>query len=102
VDGSRFEPTVQIPQLSLAAGVFPEHVPETVVHAAAATEFDAVGIWIEPDLWTPRARELLSALPTGLPLSTELRSKQLRSSWPEPVARARRVLEATRRFFENA
>jgi len=262
---------VQVPHLSLAAGVFPEHVPETVVHAAAAAGFDAVGIWIEPDLWTPtRAREvrrqiadnnlkildaevvwirpgelgsntfraidiaaelgapnvlvvstdpderataaklavlcrharpagidislefmaflavpdlasalrviraanqpnarllidpihlsrsggspqdlaavephyfayaqfcdaraelpprddnaaireealdgrlmpgegtlplreLLAALPTGLPLSIELRSKHLRDHWPEPVARARRVLEATRRYFE--
>jgi sugar phosphate isomerase/epimerase len=50
---------VNIPPLSLAAGVFPEHAPETVVHAAAAAGFDSVGIWIEPDLWTnARARDV--------------------------------------------
>lgn len=41
-----------MPMLSLAAGVLPEHTPETAIHAAAAAGYDAVGIWLEPDLWT--------------------------------------------------
>lgn len=50
---------MKIPPLSLAAGVLPEHTPETVLHAAATAGFDAVGIWIEPDLWTDaRARDV--------------------------------------------
>ena len=44
---------------------------------------------------------LLEAMPQGLPLSIELRSKALRDGWPDPVARARAVLDATRRFMER-
>lgn len=45
--------------------------------------------------------ELLEAMPQGVPLSIELRSKALRDGWPDPVARARAVLDATRRFMEH-
>lgn len=45
--------------LSLAAGVLPEHVPETTLHAAASAGYDAFGVWLEPALWTDaRARDL--------------------------------------------
>ena len=42
---------------------------------------------------------LLEALPPGLPLSVELRSKALRDGHPDPVARALHVLEGTRRWL---
>lgn len=45
--------------------------------------------------------DLLDALPAGLPLSIELRSKALREGWPDPVERARAVLDPTRRFLER-
>ena len=45
--------------LSLAAGVLPEHTAETLIHAAAASGWDAVGIMIDPDLWTDgRAKDV--------------------------------------------
>ena len=44
---------------------------------------------------------LRDALPAALPLSVELRSKALRDGWPDPVARARAVLDATRLFMER-
>ncbi len=39
--------------------------------------------------------DLLKVLPTGIPLSIELRSKALRDGWPDPADRARRLREAT-------
>ncbi len=39
---------------------------------------------------------LLGALPPGLPLSIELRSKALRDGYPDPTERARALLNATR------
>jgi sugar phosphate isomerase/epimerase len=42
---------------------------------------------------------LLKAMPAGLPLSVELRSKALRLSHPDPHARARAVAAATREFL---
>jgi hypothetical protein len=44
---------------------------------------------------------LLNVLPAGLPLSIELRSKALRDGWPDPVARARRLLQATLAYFDK-
>lgn len=43
--------------------------------------------------------DLLAALPPGVPLSIELRSRAVRDQWPDPVERARAVLAATRRFL---
>lgn len=42
---------------------------------------------------------LYRTLPPGLPLSLELRSKALRDGYPDPVARARAVAEATRAWL---
>jgi sugar phosphate isomerase/epimerase len=42
---------------------------------------------------------LLKAMPAGLPLSIELRSKTLRESYPDPHQRARAVAAATREFL---
>lgn len=46
--------------------------------------------------------ELLRALPAGLPLSIELRSKALRDDYPDPVERAQALERATRKFLEAA
>ena len=46
-------------------------------------------------------RELATALPRDIPLSIELRSKALRDRHPDPVARARAVLAATRQFLRQ-
>jgi sugar phosphate isomerase/epimerase len=46
--------------------------------------------------------ELLAALPVGLPLSLEVRSKYYREAYADPVQRARAVLTATERFFRDA
>jgi len=39
-------------RISLASGVVPEFGPLDTIRAAVAGEFDAVGLWIEPPLWT--------------------------------------------------
>lgn len=44
-------------------------------------------------------RELLAVLPDELPLSLELRSRALRDAFPDAVARARNVFEATAAFL---
>ncbi len=46
-------------------------------------------------------RELLTALPSAVPLSLEVRSKQYRDRYPDAVDRARAVLAATRRFLDS-
>ena len=48
-----------------------------------------------------RAGRPLSALPPGLPLSIELRSKSLCDKYPDPKARAIVVAEVTRRWLAN-
>ncbi len=44
---------------------------------------------------------LLKILPDDLPLAVELRSKALRDAHPDPVARARAVLDATTGYLES-
>ncbi len=41
------------PLLSLAAGVMPEFSPQQTVEAAAKGGWPAVGIWYDPETWTP-------------------------------------------------
>jgi sugar phosphate isomerase/epimerase len=43
--------------------------------------------------------EIFKALPEGIPLSIELRSKALRDGYPDPVERAKVVAAATRRWL---
>ncbi|GFE74850.1 sugar phosphate isomerase/epimerase [Novosphingobium sp. TCA1] len=45
--------------------------------------------------------DLLAALPAEVPLSIELRSAALRAAFPDPVLRARAVLEATRGWLRE-
>jgi sugar phosphate isomerase/epimerase len=42
---------------------------------------------------------MLGALPSGIPLSIELRSKCLRDDYPDPCARAKTVADATRKWL---
>ena len=42
-----------LPLLSLASGVLPEFSPEQTAAAAVAAGWPAVGIWVDPALWTP-------------------------------------------------
>lgn len=44
---------------------------------------------------------ILDALPAGVPLSIELRSKALRDGWPDPAERAKVVSAATRRWLDH-
>jgi len=46
--------------------------------------------------------EIVSRLPDGCPISCEILSKDLRTRFPDPGARARAVFETTRRFLEAA
>jgi sugar phosphate isomerase/epimerase len=45
--------------------------------------------------------DVLDSLPVGCPLSLEVRSKRYRQDHPEPVDRARVILERTRRFLDG-
>lgn len=50
-------------RISLASGVVPEFGPVETVRAAAFAAFDAVGLWVEPPLWSPALlRETQAAL----------------------------------------
>jgi len=48
-----------------------------------------------------RLHELLDALPAALPLSLEVRSRAYRERYPDPVDRARAVLEQTQRWLQS-
>jgi len=50
-------------RISLASGVVPECGPLETIKAAATAGFDAVGLWIEPRLWTT---QLIRATKTAL------------------------------------
>lgn len=50
-------------RISLASGVVPEFGPLDTIRAAVGGGFDAVGLWIEPDKWSP---ELLRNTRTAL------------------------------------
>lgn len=56
--------------ISLASGVVPEFGPVDTVRAASVAGFDAVGLWVEPPLWTAQTLNDTKAVlnDTGLPL----------------------------------
>lgn len=56
--------------IALASGVLPEFGPVDTVKAAHSAGFDAVGLWVEPENWTPSTtRDVRTALAdTGLPV----------------------------------
>lgn len=57
-------------RISFASGIVPEFGPLDTVRAAAAGQFDAVGLWVEPPEWTGQTiRDVRAALAdTGLEL----------------------------------
>jgi sugar phosphate isomerase/epimerase len=44
---------------------------------------------------------MIAALPPGIPLSVELRSRALEQAWPDPTARSQITAEVTRAFLER-
>jgi sugar phosphate isomerase/epimerase len=56
--------------ISLASGVVPEFGPVETIEAAVAGGFDMVGLWVDPETWTPETtRAARTALAqAGLPL----------------------------------
>ncbi|MEZ5599192.1 MAG: sugar phosphate isomerase/epimerase [Pseudomonadales bacterium] len=62
---------------------------------------DAVDLRALPGEGALPLRGVLSALAPDVPLSLEIRSRALREAYPEPVARARHVLECTHRYLEG-
>ncbi|KQM17335.1 sugar phosphate isomerase/epimerase family protein [Novosphingobium sp. Leaf2] len=57
-------------KLSLASGVLPEFGALDVIEAGAQAGFDAVGLWIDPQVWTAQhTRDAAAALArTGMPV----------------------------------
>ena len=54
------------PKVSLAAGVMPDFTPQQTVAAAAAAGWDAAGIWVDMNVWTPQTtREVKRRLEDG-------------------------------------
>jgi sugar phosphate isomerase/epimerase len=49
--------------ISLAAGVLPDHSPQTTARAAAVAGYDATGVWVDLEQWTPiTTRDLRAVL----------------------------------------
>lgn len=57
-------------RISFASGIVPDAGPVETIMAAAAGGFDATGLWIEPDKWTPAttAKARAALADTGLEL----------------------------------
>ncbi|OBV10663.1 sugar phosphate isomerase/epimerase family protein [Erythrobacter dokdonensis] len=48
-------------QISLAAGIMPEATPRQLIEAAAASDFDFGGMWVERETWTPATTRAMRA-----------------------------------------
>ena len=51
--------------LSIAAGVLPDHSPQTIARAAAAAGYDATGVWVDLDTWTDATTREMQAILAG-------------------------------------
>lgn len=51
--------------ISLASGVLPEFGPVDIVRAAISGGFDGVGLWVEPETWTPATTREVKAILSG-------------------------------------
>lgn len=60
---------------------------------------DAVDLRLQCGEGVLPLRDVLAAMPDGIPLSIELRSKALRETFPDPADRARAVARATRAWL---
>ena len=70
-------------KLSLASGVLPEFGAVEVVRAGAEAGFDAVGLWVDPETWTPGdTRAARSAL-----AGTDLDLLDVEVVWIKPDSR---------------
>lgn len=91
----------QVPRAWLPYAQFCDAGPLTFdMSDTAAIIEEAVDRRLDPGEGVLPLDALLGAMPSGLPLSVELRSKALRDGYPDPVDRARALLAATRRFFD--
>lgn len=54
-----------MPIISLAAGVLPDHSPQTTARAAATAGFDATGVWVDLDTWTDATTREMQAILVG-------------------------------------
>jgi sugar phosphate isomerase/epimerase len=77
-----------------AVGPSPEDVPAIIE--------EAIDLRLLPGDGALPLGDIVAALPAGLPLSVELRSKALRDGYPDPEARSRAVLRATRDWMSRA
>lgn len=73
-------------ELSLAAGNVQEFAPAEMVRAAAAADFDAAGLWVEPDTWTAATtREVRARLDeSGVPV-LDVEVAWIRPGPPDPA-----------------
>lgn len=55
-------------KIALASGVLPEFGPETTIAAAVAAGFDGVGLWVEPDKWSPTTTRAIRARLADTPI----------------------------------
>jgi sugar phosphate isomerase/epimerase len=62
---------------------------------------EALDLRLAPGLGALPVAEFVAALPPDTPLSMEVRSAALRNDHPDPVDRARRLLEDTTRFLSS-
>lgn len=84
-------------------GLPPAWFPYAQVCGISATVPDGVAGLLEealhgrllPGEGVAPTADLLAALPAGVPVSAEIRSRPVRERWPDPVERARAVLAAT-------
>ena len=68
----------------------------------AAVIADAVALRLQCGAGVLPLAAMLTALPSDIPLSVELRSKALRDGFPDPGERARAVADATRAWLASA
>ena len=54
-----------MPVISLAAGVLPDHSPQTTARAAATAGYDATGVWVDLDTWTDATTREMQAILKG-------------------------------------
>ena len=91
--------------LALASGVHdgnpPEISPADMVRVASDAGYNSVGLWIAPGEGSIPVAAMTRALPADLPISLEIRSLDYRERYPDPVERARVILERTRAFFAD-
>ncbi len=72
-------------RLSLASGVLPDVTPTGTVAAAAAAGWDAVGLWVDMKLWTPRTtREVRDRLKDSALSALDAEVVWLRSGPDDP------------------